>query len=371
MFGRLRRIEDMTPSGVAVRPARSGDGPVLKELIDDVDAEADFMLREAGAQPDWLADPDVGLARLIAEGSIFFLAVADGLPIGSIGVIRGRNRRNRGVATIGLGLRRAWWGRGVGSALLLRAEAWARRRGLHRLELSVQTENARAIALYRRRGFVDEGVRQAVFWQDDRWRDEMVMGLLLRRSPKPHPPLVVANGPLRESGEAVSVRRIVPDDAAGFAQFNLRLLRETPFLMRSPGEGLRTAQEARAMIAERLSRDEPTFVAVAQSASGDRRVVGVLGLHGSARPMKGGEMQLGMGVLRDYWGGGIASRLMVAAEDWARQQGCHRIALSVFSHNVRGLRFYQRFGFVDEAVNRFYSLRRGRAVDLIHMAKML
>ena len=371
MLGRLRRIEDMTPSGIVLRPVRPGDGPMLKDLIDEVDVEADFMLRAAGDQPDWLADPDVGLARLVAGGSIFFLAVAEGIPIGSIGVIRGRNRRNRGVGTIGLGLRRAWWGRGVGSALLLRAEAWSRRRGLHRLELTVQTENERAIALYRRRGFVNEGVRRAVFRQQDRWRDEMVMGLLLRRPPKPHPPLILVKGRRQDTDGEVAVRRIVPDDDVAFAQFNVRLLRETPFLMRSPGEGLRSAPEAREMIADRLSRDEPTFVAVANGTFGERRVVGVLGLHGSAKPMLGGEIQLGMGVLRDYWGGGIASRLMVAAEDWVRDQGGHRIALSVFSHNIRGLQFYRRCGFVHEATNRFYSLRRGRAIDLIHMAKLL
>ena len=360
----------MTPLGIVLRPIRSGDGPALKELIDDVDAEADFMLREAGDPPDWLADPEAGLARLIAEGSIFFLAVADGIPIGSIGVMRGRNRRNRGVGTIGLGLRRAWWGHGVGNALLLRAEAWSRRRGLHRLELTVQTGNARAIALYRRRGFVEEGVRRAVFRHQDQWRDEMVMALLLRRSPKPHPPLVLPKGDPPAGEGAVQVRRIVPDDAAAFAQFNLRLLRETPFLMRSPGEGLRTAPEAREMIADRALRDEPTFVAVTNGIP-EQRVVGVLGLHGSDKPNTGGEVHLGMGVLRDYWGAGVAGQLMATAENWVRDRGGHRIALSVFSHNARGLQFYHRCGFVHEATNRFYSFRRGRAVDLIQMAKLL
>ncbi len=50
-------------------------------------------------------------------------------------------------------------GKGVGSALLDRSEAWARERGSDRLTLSALVTNGRARALYERRGFSGEYIR--------------------------------------------------------------------------------------------------------------------------------------------------------------------------------------------------------------------
>lgn len=50
-------------------------------------------------------------------------------------------------------------GKGVGSALLDRSEAWARERGSDRLTLSALVTNSRARGLYERRGFSGEYIR--------------------------------------------------------------------------------------------------------------------------------------------------------------------------------------------------------------------
>ena len=50
-------------------------------------------------------------------------------------------------------------GKGVGSALLDRSQEWARERGSDRLTLSALVTNARARALYERRGFAGEYIR--------------------------------------------------------------------------------------------------------------------------------------------------------------------------------------------------------------------
>jgi len=50
-------------------------------------------------------------------------------------------------------------GKGIGSALLDRSEAWARERGSDRLTLSALVTNSRARALYERRGFSGEYIR--------------------------------------------------------------------------------------------------------------------------------------------------------------------------------------------------------------------
>ena len=58
-----------------------------------------------------------------------------------------------------LAVEKAAEGRGVGSALLKACEQWARSRGSDRLTLSALVTNARARALYERRGFGGEYIR--------------------------------------------------------------------------------------------------------------------------------------------------------------------------------------------------------------------
>ena len=54
---------------------------------------------------------------------------------------------------------RAHWGRGVGAALLATLLEWARSTGvITKVNLEVRADNARAIALYQRMGFVKEGL---------------------------------------------------------------------------------------------------------------------------------------------------------------------------------------------------------------------
>jgi ribosomal-protein-alanine N-acetyltransferase len=57
----------------------------------------------------------------------------------------------------------AWWGRGIGSALLDRLITEAERRGCTEMFLEVRADNTRAQGLYRRRGFVDIGIRHAYY----------------------------------------------------------------------------------------------------------------------------------------------------------------------------------------------------------------
>jgi RimJ/RimL family protein N-acetyltransferase len=71
-------------------------------------------------------------------------------------------------------------GHGVGSALLTSAIEWSRAHGLHKLTLSVFPHNEAALALYRKFGFVEEGLRvkQIRRSSGELW-DLVEMGLLL------------------------------------------------------------------------------------------------------------------------------------------------------------------------------------------------
>src|SRR5881409_3744128 len=61
-----------------------------------------------------------------------------------------------------------------------------------------------------------------------------------------------------------------------------------------------------------------------------------------------GFAELGMFVAREWRGRGVGSALVVAAIDWARDRGLHKLSLGVFPHNEAGLALYRKFGFVEE-----------------------
>jgi RimJ/RimL family protein N-acetyltransferase len=88
-----------------------------------------------------------------------------------------------GFGEFGMLVDREWRGRGVGSALIQAAIAWARDQGLHKLCLEVFSQNTAAIALYRKCGFVEEGhrVKQYRRANGELW-DSLLMGLPLETS---------------------------------------------------------------------------------------------------------------------------------------------------------------------------------------------
>ncbi len=96
----------------------------------------------------------------------------------------GTHLRRRHVMGLGIGVARAAQGRGVGTALMAALCDWADRWGhITRIELSVFTDNERAIALYQRFGFRREGTFRAYALRDAVYADVHAMARL-----HPHPP---------------------------------------------------------------------------------------------------------------------------------------------------------------------------------------
>ena len=85
---------------------------------------------------------------------------------------------------LGMGIIAEHRGRGIGEALMRAALDQARERGLTRVELTVRADNERAVALYRKIGFQDEGVKRKAIRVDGRYIDVACMALLFDDSPR-------------------------------------------------------------------------------------------------------------------------------------------------------------------------------------------
>jgi putative acetyltransferase len=101
----------------------------------------------------------------------------------------GISQRRRHAMTLGLSVAPEAQGQGVGSALMSAMCEYADRwMGVLRLELTVYTDNVRALALYRKFGFELEGTLRGYALRDGRYVDVHTMARL-----HPHPPSIVAS----------------------------------------------------------------------------------------------------------------------------------------------------------------------------------
>ena len=117
-----------------------------------------------------VSNPPAGFSSLVA--------VVEGKVVGQCGLHAGRGRRAH-VGGLGLMVHDDYTRRGVGSALLTAmidlAEGWL---GLTRLELEVHVDNAVAIRLYERHGFVVEGTKRQCALRDGAYVDTHMMAWL-------------------------------------------------------------------------------------------------------------------------------------------------------------------------------------------------
>ncbi len=100
--------------------------------------------------------------------------------IGVAGLHGGSRQANRHTATIGIAISPEWRGQGVGTALMQALIDFARQGGvLKRLELEVISTNERAIHVYRKLGFVEEGFHRRKLFKDGQYHDNLSMALFI------------------------------------------------------------------------------------------------------------------------------------------------------------------------------------------------
>ena len=86
--------------------------------------------------------------------------------------------------------------------------------------------------------------------------------------------------------------------------------------------------------------EENNFVAIKGN-----KIIGCTSFNGNtARKMKH-YGTIGISVLKEYWGRGIATALLEKLISWSKEKGIKKINLDVFENNERAIKLYEKFGF--------------------------
>ena len=159
-----------------VRPATSRDAQALVDLGRGVAGETELWLTYNRSAAD--ERRNVKRVRRDPNAAVFVAEIPSGL-VGRISIARDGSPYSHHVAELGLMVAATERRRGVGSALMKEALNWARRSGITKVELHVFPHNEPAIALYRKLGFAEEGLRNRQYRIAGHYVDAILMALYL------------------------------------------------------------------------------------------------------------------------------------------------------------------------------------------------
>jgi putative acetyltransferase len=154
---------------IRVRPLEPADIPDVHAVF-----QCPRVLRFTTGIPSPLAETERRLSP--SPGTHHQVAVVDQRVVGVVGLHGNHTPRRRHLAQLGISVHDEHQGRGIGGALLASILALADQYlGLVRVELTVDVDNPRAIALYERHGFVHEGRLRASLMRDAVYVDSLQM----------------------------------------------------------------------------------------------------------------------------------------------------------------------------------------------------
>lgn len=160
---------------VRIRRADPGDAGKLVELAREVGSEEEgWLITDGDWRSGWEERRYLRAVRSSPHAAIF-VAEADGEIVGRLSIARDAHPASEHVADVGLMVAQGHRRQGIGLALMEAAEAWARRAGMHKIELHVFPYNRAAIGLYERLGYEREGFRRRHYRRGGELLDAILM----------------------------------------------------------------------------------------------------------------------------------------------------------------------------------------------------
>jgi RimJ/RimL family protein N-acetyltransferase len=168
-----------------IESATVEDAENIISFIKQVEIETDFLLREADEFNMTLENEKSFIdSKRNNEKEIFLAAKINGKIVGTLGFASSPYNRCKHKGQFGIAISKDFWGYGIGCKMLSLLVDWADRSGLTKITLEVDSNNERAIALYRKFGFEEEGLlKYDKYMGNGSYRDSIVMARINHHNP--------------------------------------------------------------------------------------------------------------------------------------------------------------------------------------------
>lgn len=138
-----------------------------------------------------------------------------------------------------------------------------------------------------------------------------------------------------------TIRQAQPLDARAILGLLRHVGRETDYLtFGSQGTSLNVAQEVQ--LIEQYANSPTSLLLVVEV---DDQIIGVANLATLDKDKQSHVAELGISIIKDYWGYGIGQMVVDELLTFAKKVGLRVITLEVVVENERAIHLYQKFGF--------------------------
>ncbi len=177
---KMRRLceEDRFQEGemIRIREAVPEDARAILECSKAIGRETDFLLTGPEGYPLSLEKEEALIRQIQNQDRACMYIAQAGDEIVALGQIQGnQNARIAHRGYFAVSVRKAYWRQGIGYRLSGKLLAFARGLGLEVVELTVRADNAAAIALYEKLGFVRFGMWPSYMKVDGKLYDCLLM----------------------------------------------------------------------------------------------------------------------------------------------------------------------------------------------------
>jgi RimJ/RimL family protein N-acetyltransferase len=164
---------------VTLRSPLDRDAQDILDYLKQVTGETEFLLRTPEECVETVQSETLFIQNINQHPTqVMILAIIDEQIIGICNVGLKTRLKVKHRATLGISVKKDYWGFGIGSILMDEMITLAKLMGAERLELEVIDGNERAIKLYQKKGFkVMSEIKGAIKNPDGTYRSEFVMTL--------------------------------------------------------------------------------------------------------------------------------------------------------------------------------------------------
>ncbi|MDQ0973815.1 RimJ/RimL family protein N-acetyltransferase [Neobacillus niacini] len=145
------------------------------------------------------------------------------------------------------------------------------------------------------------------------------------------------------------IREIQPVDAENFLCLIKQVESEAKFMLMEAGERKTTPEQQHKKL-EHIKQQSNSTIFVAEQEKG--KLVGYLIAIGGSVNRTKHSAYLVIGILEEYRGLGIGTRLFQRLEEWAINSNISRLELTVITQNEAGITLYKKSGFEIEGIKR-------------------